>query len=68
MTIKFKFKSLLLDSFTDSGFDVTKFESPECLLCEEVIHEVEKKVKNDKSKVSNWVMSFPLEQNDIISI
>lgn len=47
-----------LDLFTDSGFDVTKdnvFITPECVLCEEVISEVKNKVKNDESRVSNFL-------------
>lgn len=51
----------LFDLFTDSGFDVTQeniFTSPECVLCEQVIHEVEKKVQNDKSRVSGFIFGF----------
>lgn len=67
---RYVFTILFFDSLADSGFDVTQeenvFTSPECVLCEEVIHEVEKKVQNDKSRVSGSFQSFRYDFHVIV--
>lgn len=55
------------DNTIDGIESNVEISTPECLLCQQLIKEVEKKAANDKSRVSIQILKKKLSVNEIIS-